>query len=111
MIHPSLRKKQRILFILLLMLISVTATISMGLGAAALSYDRLIPVFLGEGTFKEEFVLFYKSQHGQEEIYNSIQSALEAQSQGKNFYPCIDSLVNKFSDFINTESEYFQSCL
>lgn len=40
------------------MLISVTATISMGLGAAALSYDRLIPVFLGEGTFKEEFVLF-----------------------------------------------------
>lgn len=60
---------------------------------------------------EEEFVLFYKSQHGQEEIYNSIQSALEAQSQGKNFYPCIDSLVNKFSDFINTESEYFQSCL
>lgn len=58
MIHPLLRKKQRILFILLLALISVTALISLGLGAAGLSYDRLIPVFLGEGTFKEEFVLF-----------------------------------------------------
>ena len=57
---------------------------------------------------EDEFVLFYKSQHGQEEIYNSIQSALEAQSQGENFYPCIDRLVNKFSDFINAESEYYQ---
>ncbi|WP_455660837.1 FecCD family ABC transporter permease [Pradoshia sp.] len=58
MIHPSLRRKQHILFILLLLLICLTAIISMGLGAAALSYDRLIPTFLGEGTFKEEFVLF-----------------------------------------------------
>ncbi len=58
MIHPSLLKKQRIFLAILLVLISGTAIISMGLGAAALSYDRLIPTFLGEGTFKEEFVLF-----------------------------------------------------
>ncbi len=58
MIHPSLRRKQQILLILLLTLICLTAIIGMGLGAAALSYDRLIPTFLGEGTFKEEFVLF-----------------------------------------------------
>ena len=30
----------------------------MGLGYASLSYDRLIPTIIGQGTFKEEFVLF-----------------------------------------------------
>lgn len=58
MIHPSLLKKQRIFLAVLLILIIVTAVISMGMGAAALSYGRLIPTLLGEGTFKEEFVLF-----------------------------------------------------
>ncbi|WP_050616519.1 FecCD family ABC transporter permease [Bacillus testis] len=58
MIHPSLLKKQRILLITLLALMIGTAIMSMGLGSAALSYNRLIPTFLGEGTFKEEFVLF-----------------------------------------------------
>lgn len=58
MIQPSLLKKQRILLVILLSLIIGTAIISMGLGSAALSYDRLVPTFLGDGTFKEEFVLF-----------------------------------------------------
>ncbi len=58
MIQPSLLRKQRILLILLLALIIGTAVIGMGLGAASLSYDRLIPVLLGEGTFAESFVLF-----------------------------------------------------
>lgn len=58
MIHPSLLKKQRLFLAVLLTLIIVTAVVSMGMGAAALSYDRLIPTLLGEGTFKEEFVLF-----------------------------------------------------
>lgn len=58
MIHPSLIKKQRLLFITFCVLIVSTSIISMGLGASSLSYDRFIPVFLGEGTFKEEFVLF-----------------------------------------------------
>ncbi len=58
MIHPPLLKKQRLFLAVLLTLIIVTAVVSMGMGAAALSYDRLIPTLLGEGTFKEEFVLF-----------------------------------------------------
>ncbi|ALS77296.1 iron ABC transporter permease [Planococcus kocurii] len=58
MIHPSLRKKQRISYYLLLTLILLTAITSMGLGYSPISYDRLVPALLGEGTFKEEFILF-----------------------------------------------------
>ncbi|GAE36477.1 ABC-type Fe3+-siderophore transport system [Halalkalibacter akibai JCM 9157] len=43
---------------LLIMLIFVTAIIGMGLGYSSLSYDRLFPTLFGQGTFKEEFVLF-----------------------------------------------------
>ncbi|WIV19473.1 iron ABC transporter permease [Paenibacillus polygoni] len=42
----------------LTLLILFTLLVSLGLGASSLSYNRLIPTFLGEGTFKEEFVLF-----------------------------------------------------
>lgn len=58
MIHPSLRKKQRISYYLLLTLILLTAITSIGLGYSPISYDRLVPALLGEGTFKEEFILF-----------------------------------------------------
>ena len=58
MIYPSLRRKQRILLALFLLVTIGTALIGLGLGAASVSYDRLIPTILGEGTFKEEFVLF-----------------------------------------------------
>ncbi|WML41759.1 iron ABC transporter permease [Neobacillus sp. OS1-2] len=58
MIQPSLRRKQRILVCVLVMLILITTVIGMGMGYSALSYDRLIPTLLGQGTFKEEFVLF-----------------------------------------------------
>ena len=58
MIHPSLLKKQRILFCLLLVLIVATTIIGMGMGYSSLSYDRLLPTFFGQGTFKENFVLF-----------------------------------------------------
>lgn len=58
MIEPALLKKQRMLFISLLLLIVLTIVTGMGLGYASLSYDRLIPTLLGQGTFKEEFVLF-----------------------------------------------------
>ncbi|EOV9528531.1 FecCD family ABC transporter permease [Bacillus cytotoxicus] len=57
MIQPMLRK-QRLIILALLILIITTITISMGLGAASLSYDRLLPTLFGKGTFKEEFVLF-----------------------------------------------------
>ncbi|WP_419955559.1 FecCD family ABC transporter permease [Neobacillus niacini] len=58
MIHPSVLRKQRIILVSLIALILVTLVIGLGLGYASLSYDRLIPTLLGQGTFKEEFVLF-----------------------------------------------------
>lgn len=58
MIHPILRKKQRISYYVLLALILLTAITSIGLGYSPISYDRLMPAILGEGTFKEEFILF-----------------------------------------------------
>jgi iron complex transport system permease protein len=58
MIHPKIIKKQRFILVALTALILITAILAMGMGYASLSYDRLIPVFLGQGTFKEEFVLF-----------------------------------------------------
>ncbi|ANU26964.1 FecCD family ABC transporter permease [Planococcus versutus] len=58
MIHPTLRKKQRISYYVLLALILLTAITSIGLGYSPISYDRLMPAILGEGTFKEEFILF-----------------------------------------------------
>lgn len=58
MIHRQQVKKQRILFIVLLSLIVITTFISAGIGYSTLSFNRLLPTFLGQGTFKEEFVLF-----------------------------------------------------
>jgi iron complex transport system permease protein len=58
MIHPTLLQKYRILLLILLTLILTTSIISMGMGYSTLSYNRLLPTLLGEGSFKEEFVLF-----------------------------------------------------
>lgn len=58
MIQPSLLRKQRITLVILFALIMVTIVVGLGLGFSSLSYDRLIPTLLGQGTFKEEFVLF-----------------------------------------------------
>ncbi|WP_174727296.1 FecCD family ABC transporter permease [Mesobacillus harenae] len=58
MIHPALIKKQRMILGISILLILVTIFIGMGLGYSSLSYDRLVPTLLGQGTFKEEFVLF-----------------------------------------------------
>ncbi|MBM6617196.1 FecCD family ABC transporter permease [Bacillus suaedaesalsae] len=58
MIHPNIVKKQRLLLFSLFVLILLTTVISMGLGYSSVSYDRIIPTLLGEGTFKEEFVIF-----------------------------------------------------
>ena len=54
----SILKKQRLIILALLILTITTIVIGMGLGSAALSYDRLIPTLMGQGTFKEEFVLY-----------------------------------------------------
>ncbi|ANY67773.1 iron ABC transporter permease [Paenibacillus sp. BIHB 4019] len=58
MIPRTLARKQRLILLVGLGLIAVVAVVSMGLGYASLSFDRLLPVLLGQGTFKEEFVLF-----------------------------------------------------
>lgn len=58
MIQSKLIKKQRLLFFSLLALILGTAVIGLGLGYSSLSYDRLLPTLLGQGTFKEEFVFY-----------------------------------------------------
>ncbi|RKP47972.1 iron ABC transporter permease [Cohnella endophytica] len=58
MIHRDLVRKQRIVVIALLLLILLTIVIGMGVGYASLSFDRLLPTIFGDGTFKEEFVLF-----------------------------------------------------
>ncbi|WP_404348548.1 iron ABC transporter permease [Sutcliffiella horikoshii] len=58
MIHPSILRKQRMIVVLLGLLILATVVIGIGVGPASLSFDRLIPTFMGQGSFKEEFVLF-----------------------------------------------------
>ncbi|MFC5711709.1 FecCD family ABC transporter permease [Thalassorhabdus alkalitolerans] len=58
MIHPSLYRKQTIVLIILLFLSVTTIFMSTVLGYSSLSIHRIIPVILGQGTFKEEFVLF-----------------------------------------------------
>ncbi|MGD6776064.1 MULTISPECIES: FecCD family ABC transporter permease [Bacillaceae] len=58
MIHPSILRKQRIIVAVLALLILTTIVVGIGIGPASLSFDRLIPTILGQGSFKEEFVLF-----------------------------------------------------
>lgn len=58
MIQPSLIKKQRLMIFILLVIIALTIVISMGMGTSTLSYNRLLSVLFGQGTFKEEFILF-----------------------------------------------------
>jgi iron complex transport system permease protein len=58
MMARELIRKQRLWLVGLSGLIAVTVVLGMGLGYASLSFDRLIPTLLGQGTFKEEYVLF-----------------------------------------------------
>ncbi|WP_144512105.1 iron ABC transporter permease [Bacillus sp. FJAT-22090] len=58
MIQKGLIKKQRIIVMILSFLIIATAIVSAGIGYSSLSFDRLLPTLFGNGTFKEEFVLF-----------------------------------------------------
>ncbi|MED0666829.1 iron ABC transporter permease [Bacillus badius] len=58
MIQPAVIKKQRIILCMLCALILATAIIGIRMGYVSLPYDRIIPTLLGQGTFKEEFILF-----------------------------------------------------
>ncbi|MFI8492255.1 FecCD family ABC transporter permease [Peribacillus butanolivorans] len=58
MIQSALVKKQRWILVALFALIIITVIIGTCSGYSNLSYDRLIPTLFGQGTFKEEFILF-----------------------------------------------------
>lgn len=58
MIQSALIKKQRFFFLMLLGLIVATAIISVGAGYSSMGYDRIAAALVGQGTFKENFVLF-----------------------------------------------------
>lgn len=58
MIQSALIKKQRMFIIIFIALILLTIVIGLGLGTSSVSYDRIIPILLGQGTFKDEFILF-----------------------------------------------------
>ncbi|SMO88410.1 FecCD family ABC transporter permease [Melghirimyces algeriensis] len=58
MIHPKIIRRQQVILFALVGLILVTVLIGMGMGNASVSYNRLLPILFGQGTFKEEFVLF-----------------------------------------------------
>ncbi|UOQ44002.1 iron ABC transporter permease [Halobacillus salinarum] len=58
MIDPSILKKQRTVLMVFSVLIILTAVIGLGMGYSSVSYSRIFPTIFGEGTFKEEFVLF-----------------------------------------------------
>jgi len=58
MISSAPVRKQRLILWVCTGLILLTAIASMGIGYSSLSFDRLLPVLFGHGTFKEDFVLF-----------------------------------------------------
>lgn len=58
MMETRLLRRQRLIFLLLSLLLLGTIVVGIGLGPASLSYDRLLPTLLGQGSFKEDFVLF-----------------------------------------------------
>ncbi|MEK4052588.1 iron ABC transporter permease [Paenibacillus sp. FSL F4-0087] len=51
-------RKQRMILLVCLLLILITAVVGMSWGYSSLSFKRVIPVLFGQGTFKEDFVLF-----------------------------------------------------
>lgn len=58
MTSAALIRKQRLILLACLALIALTAAVGMGVGYASLSFGRVLPVLFGDGTFKENFVLF-----------------------------------------------------
>ena len=58
MMHPSVIKKQRITMIVLCLLLIGTIVISISTGYSKLSYNRILPALLGNGEFKESFILY-----------------------------------------------------
>lgn len=58
MIESLARRRQRIALIVLLLLVAVTMLVSASWGYSNLGIKRVLPVLFGDGSRKEEFVLF-----------------------------------------------------
>lgn len=58
MIHSEILKKQRLLLLIFTLLTIGTAIAAIALGPASVDPIRIFPALFGNGTFKEEFVLF-----------------------------------------------------
>lgn len=58
MMQPALLRKQRVFLAVLFFLIASTTILGLGMGYSSIPFDRLMPAFLGNGTFKEDFILF-----------------------------------------------------
>jgi len=57
-VNPSALRRQRLLLVSFFLLLLGTIILGTGIGPASLSFDRLLPTLLGDGTFKEDFILF-----------------------------------------------------
>ncbi|WJY28389.1 MULTISPECIES: FecCD family ABC transporter permease [Sporosarcina] len=58
MISAQLKRRQRIYLTLFLILTAATAAAAMTIGPASIEPGRILPALFGDGTFKEDFVLF-----------------------------------------------------
>jgi iron complex transport system permease protein len=58
MIHPARARKQQIVLLALLLLTAGTIAAGLGLGHSSVSFDRIVPILLGHGTFQEKFILY-----------------------------------------------------
>lgn len=58
MINPTILKKQRLILLILFILLILTIVISVATGYSNVRYDRIIPILLGNGEFKETFILY-----------------------------------------------------
>ncbi|RJE89718.1 iron ABC transporter permease [Paenibacillus sp. 1011MAR3C5] len=58
MMQQAVIRKTLIIIAVTFALILVTGFIGLGLGYSSVSYDRILPTLLGDGSFKEKFVLF-----------------------------------------------------
>ncbi|MFF2888732.1 FecCD family ABC transporter permease [Paenibacillus sp. NPDC057967] len=58
MIQQAVIRKTIIIIAATFALILVTGFIGLGLGYSSVTYDRILPTLLGDGSFKEKFVLF-----------------------------------------------------
>ncbi len=58
LIDPAILRKFYMILVILILLIVATIIVSLGTGAAPLGFNRLIPTIMGNGTPKEDFILF-----------------------------------------------------